>query len=134
MAALRADGPWRPRTLGGCVLAAVPGRPGLLRVTREPAAWPAGVPAAPGVDGRWDRFAVALAAVPGGAGDLSWGPLGDDASGLAAGSLPAEIAQALPALRQGGRVVAVPHLGWHAAGWEGAGAAARFAPPSALLR
>ena len=76
-------------------------------LTREPAAVAPPIAAMPGVI--WDgRFRVAAA--PSGS---SIGALGDDAARIGRRSaLPSMVRRALPALRRGGEIVAVPHLGF----------------------
>lgn len=119
-----AGAPYPPATRSVTTLAAAPGPatlagvrllpagrmgPGWL-VVREAAAMGAPVPAAAGAV--WDgRFRLAAdAAVPRGA---TLGALGADASGLRRASpLPAAVLRTLPALRQGERLLAVPHLGY----------------------
>ena len=104
----------RPATLGGVRLMPA-GRlgDGLLAV-REAGRCAGAVPARPGVV--WDRrFRLADgAAAPHGA---MLAALGRDAARLRGASrLPAAVLAGLPALRQDGRLTAVPHLGWPDAG------------------
>ena len=97
-----------PATLAGVrLLPAGKLGPGLLLV-REAAAQAAAVPARPGA--RWDgRFRLDRHAAPPEGAML--GPLGA-AAGLRGGSLlPAAVLRALPALRLGEQIIAVPHLG-----------------------
>ena len=100
----------RPATLAGVRLLAA-GRlgPGLL-IVREKAAMQAEVPAVPGAV--WDRrFRLVRRAAPPFGSTL--GPLGADASRFRRWSdLPAAVLCTIPALRCGGIVVAVPHLGY----------------------
>ncbi|MGH7084677.1 MAG: tRNA lysidine(34) synthetase TilS [Acetobacteraceae bacterium] len=100
----------RPATLSGVRLLPA-GRfgPGWLLV-REARAMAASVPAIPGV--RWDgRFRLASSARPPAASML--GALGAAAGQLrACSALPAAVLVTLPALRVGGQVVMVPHLGY----------------------
>lgn len=95
----------RPATFGGARLLAAPR--GLLLV-REAAAMQSPVPALPGAV--WDRrFRLAAGADPPQGATL--GALGADAARLRRHSdLPAAVLVAVPALRQGNQVLAVPHL------------------------
>ena len=66
--------------------------------------------------GRWDRFSWSLSAL--GPDDLSVGPLGQTGwrqiKDQVPNALPSPVQIALPALRRGDRVLAVPHLKWTA--------------------
>ena len=99
----------QPATLGG-VRIMLAGRlgPGFL-IVREAAAMQAPVAAIPGAI--WDhRFRLGHQAQP--APNTQLGALGPDAARLRDLSpLPAVILQTLPAIRDQGRLVAVPHLG-----------------------
>ncbi len=95
---------WRPGTLHGVRIAPA-GRlgPGWL-LGREAAAMAPPAPAAEGWDG---RFRLLAAAPPG----TTLGALGDDAARLRHRSpLPSFLLRTLPTLRNGGAIVAVPHL------------------------
>ncbi len=95
-----------PRTLHG-VMVRPAGRLGQgTLIAREPGAVGNAVVAADGA--RWDgRFRLRGTVPPG----LSMGALGTDAAALRTLSpLPAVVLATLPALREGGRLVAVPHL------------------------
>ena len=109
----------RPATLAGVRLLPA-GRlgDGLLAV-REPAAMAPPVEARHGVV--WDSRFRLLGSLPGAA----IGALGADAARYRHGStLPSAVLRALPAIRQAGTVIAVPHL--HAI----AGIAVHYSPPS----
>ena len=97
---------WRERTLHGVELTRA-GRlgPGWL-LMREPASVAAPVPARAGA--HWDgRFLLTEDVGPG----VAIGALGADAARFRrVSSLPAAILRALPALRRGEEVIAVPHL------------------------
>jgi tRNA(Ile)-lysidine synthase len=107
------------RTLGGCVIAR---RRGKLLVCREPAAMAPAVAVAACGETRWDgRFTASLAA-PG--PDLTLGPLGADAAGMARSVAAASLAPVPPAarpslatLRRESDVVAVPALGYFSGRW-----------------
>ncbi len=136
--------PWRARTLGGCRLVAASGRArGRLLVHREMAALPPPVTCKGDGTLTWDRFSLGLKGVP--PGGLEVGALGG-AGWLAlrrAGGVPAHgpwhdipgaVARSLPALRQEGRLLAVPLFGWRAAGAETLESQLLFTPPTPLLR
>jgi tRNA(Ile)-lysidine synthase len=125
------------RTLGGC---RVLSRQGRLLVQRELAAVePAR--SIPGTGGlHWDgRFLVSRKAGVAPLSDLSVGALG--AAGVASmraiacadgpHHLPYSVWPSLPALRRGGTLVAVPHLGWTAKGPD-MGVEIRWRPVRAL--
>ena len=98
----------RPTTLGGIwLLPTARYGPGLLAV-REPAAMAGPVAAWPGVV--WDgRFRLGQSARP--PPDTTIGPLAEDAARLRRFSrLPSVVLRTLPAIRQGGTLLAVPHL------------------------
>ena len=97
----------RPATLGGARLMAG-GRMGGMLIVRETAAMQPPVPARPGTI--WDRrFRLGQhARLP---ADAMLGALGDDAARMRRRSdLPAVVLRTLPAVRQGGQLIAVPHL------------------------
>lgn len=99
--AMRADG-FRQHTLGGCLVRAVRG--GFL-VCRE---WAAAerIPPSPGTTVDWDgRFSVRLPDVV--AEGLMLGPLGPGMRRVTGLEVPDAVAAALPALRDGTRIVAV---------------------------
>ncbi|HVJ53886.1 MAG TPA: tRNA lysidine(34) synthetase TilS [Aliidongia sp.] len=106
------------RTLGGCRILR---RRGRLLVHREPAATAPPVLLPECGELVWDRrFSVVNRGAPG----IEIGLLGGD--GVAAlhaiapravdPHLPKAVLPSLPALRQDGRLVSIPHLGWHEAG------------------
>jgi tRNA(Ile)-lysidine synthase len=70
----------------------------------------------PDRQGRWDRFTWSLSAP--GQDDLSVGPLGQTGwrqiKDRVPNTLPSPVRAALPALRRGDRILAVPHLNWRA--------------------
>ncbi len=103
----------RPATLGGTRLVPA-GRfgPGWLLI-REASRMQASVVARPGVT--WDgRFRLGPGTLP---GEATIGALGADARLMRRTSrLPASVLQTLPAIRSGGRLLAVPHLGYDPAG------------------
>ncbi len=127
-------------TLGGCRV--IPRKSGLL-VTRE-AAKAAELAIRPGQRLLWDgRFSVHLGRRPGPCrGDLTLGPLGrgdraqirensEDSGALR--RLPAAVWPALPALRDGRGLVAVPALGYARPGWTAANLGKwRFCPENGL--
>ena len=95
------------RTLGGCAI--VPRRSKVL-IAREPAAMASPVVAAPGQKTWWDgRFVLELPAV---AAPLTLGGLGAEAGAWDASSIPAPARAALPALRDGHGILALPHLSY----------------------
>ena len=97
----------RPATLGGARLLAG-GRMGAFLIVRETAALQSPVPARPGAV--WDRrFRLGKQAHP--PADAMLGALGEDAARFRHRSdLPAVVLRGLPAVRQDGRLIAVPHL------------------------
>jgi tRNA(Ile)-lysidine synthase len=109
-----ADRPAAATLAGARVLTAGRLAAGHFLLVREAAAMQAPVPARPGA--RWDgRFRLARADFLPKAAML--GALGDDAARLRHHSpLPSAILRTLPALRAGGRLVAVPHLRYLDAG------------------
>jgi tRNA(Ile)-lysidine synthase len=109
---------WRARTLSGCHLA--PGRDGLL-VCREPGAVSERLTLTPGSEALWDRrFRITVGAGAGKRGRITVAALGREGwVALAAANpeirrsrLPAPVRHALPAIRRGPKLVAVPHLGY----------------------
>lgn len=101
----------RAATLAGCDLRAAGRRaPSGWLVLREAAAMAPPVAAVPGVV--WDgRYRLAGPAPQG----SMLGPLGEAAKGFRdASDLPSAVLRTLPALRSGGTLVAVPHLGYAA--------------------
>jgi tRNA(Ile)-lysidine synthase len=103
------------RTIGGCRLIAKGDR---VLVCREAAATAPPLAVQPGARLRWDgRFVVALAAAaPAG---LTVGALGrEPIPGDRHHAVPLAVRAALPTLRRGGTLVAVPPLGYFAAGWR----------------
>jgi tRNA(Ile)-lysidine synthase len=105
------------RTLGGVRILAR--KPGLL-VCREAGRTEPAIMIGPDRKGRWDRFTWSLAAGIGEdiskvlSGGLSIGPLGQDGwqqiRRRVTINLPSPVRATLPALRQGRRILAVPHL------------------------
>ncbi len=119
----------RPATLGGARLmpAGSAGPADAWLVVREAALMAPAVPATPGV--LWDGRFRLQHAPPG----LSIGALGPDSARLRrhVSGWPAAVLATLPALRQEGRVVLVPHLAWpNCAACEDV--ALGFAPPHPL--
>jgi len=107
-----------PATLGGVRIAAA-GRLGRgWLVVREPRAMRTAVGARP--DAVWDgRFRLIGGPRDGFVPDLVLGALGSDASRFRNRSgPPALILQGLPALRSGGILLAVPHIGFGDPGWR----------------
>ncbi|MEA2757102.1 MAG: tRNA(Ile)-lysidine synthase [Aliidongia sp.] len=111
------DEPLRGRTLGGCRLLPYRGR---ILVQREATALASSVELSGSGPWIWDdRFLVRHrdGVVP---PDLHLGALGDESAAKMraivttdrAHHLPTSVRPTLPAFRQGGRLVAVPHLGW----------------------
>jgi tRNA(Ile)-lysidine synthase len=109
------EGLARARTIGGCRVVPVKGR---VLVVREPAAAAVPVPVPPGARVLWDgRFVVALAGeAPAGimVGALGREAVPDDLHRR----VPFQARAALPALREQGRLVAVPPLGFFSPGWR----------------
>lgn len=124
------------RTLAGCRIVPAPGAPNRVLVVREPARLAAPLPLAPGGRGLWDsRFAVALAAGLAPAGDLA----GFRVGGLGAegwrrvralldppAAIPPAARAAMPGLWRGEALLAVPALGFTAAGFPADAFRARF--------
>jgi tRNA(Ile)-lysidine synthase len=107
-----------PGTLAGARIFRWRGR---IVVCREPAAVgpPISLPVAPGVSGttHWDyRFQIRGAAAHAGLTIGALGPGGPAKDRAEARALPGPVRAALPAFRQGGEVIAIPHLRWWAAG------------------
>jgi tRNA(Ile)-lysidine synthase len=110
------------RTLGGCLI--LPRR-GRILICREPAAVAAPVLVAPRGHTRWDgRFSLELTAPT--PGDLWLGALGegaqaviDDVPAAILAAVPPVARPSLPALRDGGGLLAVPALGYIAHRREG---------------
>jgi len=101
----------RPATLGGVrIMRAGRLGPGWLLI-RERGAMRGELIAGPGVV--WDgRFRLAGHPADGFAGGLTLGALGADAAAVRLrGGLPAAVMHGLPALRQGAKLIAVPHIG-----------------------
>lgn len=100
----------RPGTLAGVQLlpAGRWGPAGALLAVREAAAMAGPVPAVAGA--LWDgRFRLLTNCLPPGA---TLGALGKDAARVRERKLPDAVARTLPAVRVGGRLAAVPHLGY----------------------
>jgi tRNA(Ile)-lysidine synthase len=116
------DGPRRGTTLGGCLLS--PARGGGVLVAREPQAIRERVVVrAPG-ETLWDgRFRVTVGAVGSARraplvvaalGSDGWASIAERRPSLRQIAIPGGVRHGLPALWSGGRVVAVPHLGYRA--------------------
>jgi tRNA(Ile)-lysidine synthase len=97
----------RGRTLGGCRLLAERGR---ILVVREAVSMAPGITVTPGETAFWDgRFRFRLDEGP---ADLTLGALGTGVPRETVPFLPRRVLPTLPALRQGDRVVGIPHLDW----------------------
>lgn len=112
------DAAWRARTLSGCRLA--PGPDGLM-VCREPGAVTECLTLEPGTEALWDRrFRIGIGAGAAARGRITVARLGVEGWAALVGEhpefrnsrLPAPVRLGLPALRIGGRLMAVPHLGY----------------------
>jgi len=103
------------RTLGGCRI--LPRRPAVL-ICREPAALAPPVPVPPSGRVAWDgRFRLTVPSrAPAG---LTLGALGTAPLDVPMDGVPKAARPGLPALRRGNAVVAVPPLGYVAAGFDG---------------
>lgn len=134
------SGDFTGATLAGCLFAPFEAGKNLLLVAREAGTTDARQDITPGETVHWDgRFAMALDGGTGGQiaalGEAGWRELlelSPDARKPDARKtpFPHAVRLALPTLRVGGKIRAVPHLGYAAAGF--AGFTARFSPLRAL--
>lgn len=117
-AVLLSSGRWPARTLAGCRIVCVGGH---ALICREAAQVAPPVAIAAGARIRWDRrFAVTVAegaavrrgTVVAGLGEEGWRQAVADDPGLRRHSVPPPVRPSLPAVWQGDRLLAVPHLAW----------------------
>ena len=106
------------RTLGGCRIVPLKGRPaGRVLVCREPAAAAETIPVGPGDRLSWDRrFTFVIGRRPGPSlvvrrlGREGWSQVAAKEPAVRGTTIPAPVRPSLPAFWHGDRVVCVPHL------------------------